>query len=291
MVPQTAPTTLRTSHTRTLRIGSVGYLNAKPLVYGLESAADVRLSFDVPSKLLDGLRAGRYDVSLLPVIDYQRLDDLVIIPAGGIGCDGPTLTVRIFSRVPIERIKTLACDPDSHTSVALARIVLAKHYDLRPEFIGLRRRAAHPRDEAQLLIGDKVVCEEPVGYDHQIDLGAAWKAMTGLPFVFATWMARRGVDAARLSERLTQARTAGLEHIGDIIESEAIPRGWPALLARQYLTENLKYDMGEAQLTAIRQFHSLAAEHGIIPAPPRPLTILGGRANANPIVIATSASS
>jgi len=129
------------------------------------------------------------------------------------------------------------------------------------------------------LIGDKVVCEEPVGYDHQIDLGAAWKAMTGLPFVFATWMARRGVDANRLSEQLTRAKIAGLENIGDIIDRDAIPRRWPALLARQYLTENLKYDVGEAQLTAIRKFHDLAAEHGIIPTPPRPLEIVAGSAD------------
>jgi chorismate dehydratase len=210
---------------------------------------------------------------LLPVIDYQRLDDLVIIPAGGIGCDGPTLTVRIFSRVPIEQINTLACDTDSHTSVALARIILAKHYRVRPEFIDLRPGAAHPADEAQLLIGDKVVCEEPVGYEHQIDLGAAWKAMTGLPFVFATWMARRGVDARSLLESLTRAKTAGLKNIGNIIERDAIPRGWPAALARQYLTENLKYDIGPVQLTAIRKFHSLAAEIGIIPPPPRPLHV------------------
>ena len=261
------------SRTRALRIGSVSYLNARPLVYGLESADDVRLSFDVPSKLLDGLRDDRFDVALLPVIDYQRLNDLVIIPAGGIGCDGPTLTVRIFSRVAIEKVKTLACDTDSHTSVALARIILEKHYGLRPEFIDLRRGAPHPADEAQLLIGDKVVCEEPVGYAHQIDLGAAWKAMTGLPFVFATWMARRGVNGPRLFDQLNRARIAGLENIGDIIERDAIPRGWPALLARQYLSENLKYDVGEAQLTAIRRFHDLAAEQGIIPAPPRPLEI------------------
>src|SRR5688572_31016041 len=113
MVPQPAPMTLKKPRMRALRLGSVSYLNAKPLVYGFDAAEDVRLSFDVPSKLLDGLRDGRFDVALLPVIDYQRLEDLVIIPASGIGSDGPTLTVRIFSRVPFERITTLACDTDS----------------------------------------------------------------------------------------------------------------------------------------------------------------------------------
>src|SRR5947209_20212393 len=88
---------------QTIRIGSVSYLNAKPLIHGLENHDDVSLILDVPSKLLPGLRDQRFDIALLPVIDYQRLDHLNIVPSGGIGCDGPTLTVRIFSRVPIDR--------------------------------------------------------------------------------------------------------------------------------------------------------------------------------------------
>ncbi len=107
--------------TATLTIGSVSYLNAKPLIYGLDSAddRDLRLVLDVPSRLGDGLRDRRFDVALLPVIDIQRIDGLRLLTSGGIGCDGPTLTVRIFSGRPIQQIKTLACDPDSHTSVAL----------------------------------------------------------------------------------------------------------------------------------------------------------------------------
>src|SRR2546423_55578 len=122
---------------RILRVASVSYLNARPLIEGLNEAENVRLSLAVPSKLLDALRAGDADVALLPVIDYQRLPRLRIIRAGAIGCDGPTLTVRIFSQRPIEKIERLACDPDSHTSVALARIILAEQYGIRPEFLDL----------------------------------------------------------------------------------------------------------------------------------------------------------
>src|SRR5437773_8398659 len=121
------------------RVAAVSYLNARPLIHGLEANPAVELSLDVPSRLLDGLRDATSDVALLPVIDYQRLDGLTIIPAGGIGSDGPTLTVRIFSRVPIEEVRSLACDPDSHTSVALARIILARRHNLRPEFCNLAR--------------------------------------------------------------------------------------------------------------------------------------------------------
>src|SRR5258706_15074047 len=90
-----------------LRLGSVSYLNAKPLIYGLEHDDSVRLRLEVPSRLLAGLREKRFDVALLPVIDYQRLDGLCLVPSRGIGCDGPTLTVRIFSKRPVEQIPTL----------------------------------------------------------------------------------------------------------------------------------------------------------------------------------------
>jgi chorismate dehydratase len=178
-----------------LRVGSVSFLNAKPLIYGLENARDVRLSLDVPSRLLEGLIDQRYDVALLPVIDYQRLAGLKLLTSAGIGSDGATLTVRIFSPVPVERITTLACDTDSHTSVALARIVMSKLYGVRPNFVDLAAGAV-TGDTALLLIGDKVVCEEPKGLPHELDLGEAWKRLTGLPFVFAAWIARGGWTSA-----------------------------------------------------------------------------------------------
>src|SRR4051794_38517029 len=105
-------------HPGQIRLASVSYLNARPLIYGLDTDPQIRLILDVPSKLIEHLRDGSADVALLPAIDYQRMPDLRIVPAGGIGCDGPTLTVRIFAKQPIETIRTLACDPDSHTSVA-----------------------------------------------------------------------------------------------------------------------------------------------------------------------------
>src|SRR5277367_1504112 len=105
--------------TRTLRVGSVSYLNAKPLIHRLEEDPLIDLRLAVPSMLLDGLNSGQLDIALLPVIDYQRMRDGRIVPSGGIGCDGPTLTVRIFSRKPIQEIEVLECDSESHTSVAL----------------------------------------------------------------------------------------------------------------------------------------------------------------------------
>jgi chorismate dehydratase len=270
--PVARPSDHRPTPRQTVRVGSVSFLNAKPLIYGLEHDPSVELSLDVPSRLLDGMRDGRYDVALLPVIDYQRMEGLRLLAAGGIGCDGPTLTVRIFSRVPIEKVKTLACDTDSHTSVALARVLCAELYGAVPEMVPLTPDATAPADSsAVLLIGDKVVSEEPPGFPHQVDLGEAWKRLTGLPFVFAAWMARDGAELYDLPQRLEHAKREGLANVQRIVAREAPPRRWPADVARRYLTEHLRFDIGPDQLRAVEHFHALAHRHGVLTTPLRPL--------------------
>lgn len=257
-----------------IRIGSVSYLNAKPLIYGLESADNIHLTLDVPAKLIDGLRSQIFDVALLPIIDVQRLADLRVLTSGGIGCNGPTLTVRIFSRVPVEEISLLACDTHSHSSVALARVLLAEAHGRHPEFCSFDHRHHSGNPQAILLIGDKVVCEEPAGFPHQVDLGEAWKKLTGLPFVFAAWVARGGVELGDLPDQLRESKRQGMAHLPEIIERDALPRGWPADLAMRYMTEYLKYDIGPDQLRAIRLFHELAAKHGMIERPLHELVVL-----------------
>ena len=261
---------------RTVHVGSVSFLNAKPLIFGLEGAPGVRLTLDVPSRLLDGLMDGLFDVALLPVIDYQRMPGLRFLTSGGIGCDGATLTVRIFSPVPVEQIRTLACDTDSHTSVALARVVLSKLYGIRPRFVDLAAGGTRDEGTALLLIGDKVVCEEPTGLPHQVDLGEAWKRLTGLPFLFAAWVARDGVDLGDLPDRLELAKRDGLAHLDEIIARHGVPRGWPPAVAHRYLAEHLRFDVGPDQLRAVRLFHQYAAEEGLLPNSPRPLEMYGG---------------
>ncbi|HEX8521651.1 MAG TPA: menaquinone biosynthesis protein [Tepidisphaeraceae bacterium] len=254
------------------RIAAVSFLNSKPLIEGLERRADVQLMLEVPSRLHETLRNGSADVALLPVIDYQRLEGLTLLPAGGIVSDGETLTVRVFSRVPIQQITSLACDWHSHTSVALARIILSRQYNLHPEMVDIRS-AAHDPQQARLLIGDKVVCEEPQGFPYQLDLGREWKTMTGLPFVFAAWMGRDGEDYTALAQVLRAAKESGMKNIDGIIKKFAVPLGWPVQLAWQYLTQNLTFDIRSHELQAIRLFHQVAAEEGIIANPPRALKV------------------
>jgi chorismate dehydratase len=256
--------------TRTLRVGSVSYLNAKPLIHRLEDDPNIDLRLVVPAMLLDGLTSGQFDIALLPVIDYQRMPDGRIVPSGGIGCDGSTLTVRIFSRKPIEDIDVLACDSESHTSVALARIVLAEHFGVRPRFVDRSEQGGDA--DAMLLIGDKVVTQELREFQHQLDLGAAWKDLTKKPFVFAVWTTRLGIDLGDLPDRLRKSRELGLSDLPGIVARHAVGHGWPVDLALKYLSEYLKFEIGPAQIDAIRLFAELAAKHGIIPSP-RPLVL------------------
>ena len=255
------------------RIGCVSYLNAKPLIDGLEGGADPVVKFDVPSGLLEDLQNGSVDIALCPVIDYYRSEvPLQVVPVGGIGCCGPTLTVRLFSRVPVERVTQIHADTDSHTSVALLRVLLAERYGLQPTLIAYHAReqvAGHrltPPPETMLLIGDKVVTDGPSAteYPHQLDLGEAWHDMTGQPFVFAIWMARAGAALGDLPGVLEAQRIQNSRRIGAIVDAHAAAHGWPRELAMEYLGRLLRYETGPAELRAIECFASLAQKAGLI---------------------------
>jgi len=187
------------------RLGVVRYLNTRPLIAGLERLQGLCLRGEVPADLIGTLERGETDAALCSSIDFQRSAcDLVVLPVGLLGCDGPTMTVKIFSRVPLERVRRLHADADSHTSRVLAQLVLAHRNGVAPELVdGVPADANRREAESMLLIGDKVVLEAPseAEFPHRIDLGEAWKSQTGLPFTFACWMAPRPADA-RARERL-----------------------------------------------------------------------------------------
>jgi chorismate dehydratase len=259
-----------TQPARIIRISAVSFLNTVPLIYGLDRRADVRLKLGVPASLLSDLQNHEADVALLPVIDYQRISGLSVIPVGGIGCDGPTLTVRLFSKRPIDQTKTLAVDSDSHTSVVLARIIFDQAFGSRPALLPLSNATADTR----LLIGDKVITQAPKDMPYQLDLGEAWKRLTGLPFVFAIWTAKPGFVAGDVPKMLADALDEGMIHIDSLVMREGVPRGWPADVAQRYLTEHLNFRIGERQLEAIRLFHQYASEIGALEMPLQPLRTL-----------------
>ncbi len=264
-------------------IGCVSYLNAKPLIHGVDGP-DARVGFDVPSRLHDGLRDGRFDLALCPVVDAfagpaesETPADVEIVPVGGIGCTGPTWTVRLFSRVPVEHISGVHLDTDSHTSVALLRVLFAELHGRTPSWIDHDFAHGTPADaEAMLLIGDKVVTNPPddAAYPHQLDLGDAWHRMTNLPFVFAVWMKRHGVDLGNLPEFLSRQLDANLRRIDELVARYAAAHGWPSDLAADYLRRVLRYRVDDDALAGIQRFAALARRHAAAPGTLREPTIV-----------------
>ncbi len=251
-------------------VGAVSYLNSVPLVAGLVEEDRIDVVREVPSRLLGGLLDRRFELALCPVIDYQTSPvPLALVPVGGIGSDGDTLTVRLFSRTPLESVRRVAVDLDSHTSAALTAVVLADLTGCAPVLDPLAGEAAAgraPRPDTLLLIGDKVVTARPSSseFPYQLDLGQAWKQLTGLPFVFAAWMARASDDLGDLPERLRARRDANLLRLGALAARHAGPAGWPEPLARAYLERHLAFHIGARQLEAIAEFWRRCRTLGLI---------------------------
>ncbi|MEQ8769011.1 MAG: menaquinone biosynthesis protein [Phycisphaerales bacterium] len=258
-----------------LRIACVSYLNTVPMVAGLDAAAGVELIRAVPSRIAGLVESGEADIGLASVIDLARarVPLTAVARAGMIGCRGRTLTVRLFSRVEPGAITTLHADTDSHTSTALARVILDKQFGVRPNIVDFNAREqlnSEDAPETVLLIGDKVVASSPpaVRYPHQIDLGEAWAELTGLPFVYALWAcARDRVDDPKVTlaaDLLERQRKRNAMRADAVIAPEARRRGWPGDLAREYVGELLHYEVGADERRAAETFLAWAAELGII---------------------------
>jgi len=255
-----------------VRIGCVKYLNTLPLIEGLakwQDAGGCELVAAAPSRLIGMLLAGEVDVALASVID--AVQPVVLLPVGMIGSDGPTLTVRVFSRVPIEQVRRVTVDSESHTSVALLQVLMQRRFGVRIECIPSTPRhldTSTPSD-ALLLIGDKVVTDAPPAHDfpHQLDLGAAWKELTGLPFVYAVWMCRAGEEDSlkvrAAAAMLDRARRHNAMRMDWLVASHAESRGWQPQPAAEYLGSLLKYDVGEPERAAVDKFLGWAAGLGL----------------------------
>lgn len=275
------PPTPETDSQPPVRLGCVSYLNTLPLIDGLGKWRGAKLTMTAPSLLIDLLEDHAVDAALVSAIDYQRSSmPLTILPVGMIGCEGPTLTVRVFSRTPLERVATLHTDVESHTSVTLARLLLAERSGVTPEaepFDADAHRAALASGDASawpetvLMIGDKVVTESPPAalYPHQLDLGAAWRELTGLPFVYAAWMCRAGREhddpIAAACDVLVRQRLHNETRLGYIAARQAPVRGWPVDVARAYVGDMLRYDLDETALGSMREFFGRAHAAGLIP--------------------------
>lgn len=276
-----------------LRLGVVSFLNARPLVEGLEGRADVALCFDAPARLATRLAEGEFEAALVPIVDVFRSGQAWrVVSDACIGCDGETMTVRVFSRVPPDRVRVLHADVDSHTSVNLARVLWDELFGVRLDVRPLDTRVADPAEvaeaEAVLLIGDKVVDPARGHFGYEVDLGGAWRAHTGLPFVFAVWAARNGesrmanretgsdfafaVHDARVATGnslfavLNSARDAGVARASEIAAELGPRHGWPIELARRYLTRCLRFRLDGRMIEGANLFARRLARLGVVPA-------------------------
>lgn len=257
---------------RRWRLGVVSYLNAKPLIEGLDADNDIELTFAVPAQLPSLLDAGVVDAALVPVIDLiHRGRAWRIVSNACIGCDGETLTVRVFSRVPPESIHKLHADGDSHTSVALARIIWKELYGHRLEVVPFLGTETVGKSDGILLIGDKVVGNTLAEYDVETDLGSAWKSLTALPFVFAVWASQRESDVTLLALKLSRARDAGVESAPSIAEVHGPGLGWPVALAKRYLTTRLRFMLGPRERLGMDRFLELARCNDLVDAGEEPV--------------------
>ena len=238
-----------------IRVGSVPYLNAKPLTRFI--ASDVaKLE---PNQLAAELRAGNLDAALVPLMEvlespanmYRVVDGLAI------GSERSVFSVYLNYSVPLAKIATVALDPASKTSVELARLVLEKFHHLKPRYVSPDEPA-----DAQLIIGDPAITHRQAHLEQNyLDLATAWREHTGLPFVFAVWAVSLPYWRAR--SVAGQLRTAG--RLG-LSWRDAIAR---TPFERQYLTEHLCYDLGARQKKAIEQFVEILIQTGRLAVTPK----------------------
>lgn len=265
LMPARSHGTIQPPRRRTSTLGVVSFLNARPLVAGLDERDDLTLLHAVPSALPDLLHRGEVDVALIPVVDLWRSGNrLSIVSDACIATDAETLTVRVFSRVPPDRIERLHVDTDSHTSVLLAQVLWREMYG---RTLDCRRvTSAPPTDDvdAVLLIGDKVVTQPPRGCGFEVDLTGAWRHLTGLPFVFAVWAGRADQDHAALAAELSAARDRGVARAAQLAERFGPEHGWPVSLARRYLCETLSYRLTPSHLAGMERFRQFVRSRELL---------------------------
>jgi chorismate dehydratase len=251
-----------------IRVGAVNYLNAKPLVEGLTAfAPGIELTFDLPSRLADRMARGELDVGLIPVVELFRAGTYSVVPDVAIASRGPALSVTLFSRVSWAEIQSVELDEGSRTSAALAQVLLRKRYGISPQIEQLPIDA--PADDlsadAVLLIGDRAMRACLPGFPFAYDLGQEWADWTGLPFVYAVWAVRDGVDLRGTEAAFPRAKQFGLSRAGLIAAREAPSLGLDPGYCRRYLSHIIHYDLGPRELAGLTRYHDLAAELGLAP--------------------------
>jgi chorismate dehydratase len=254
---------------KTTRIGAVRYLNAKPLIDALDETAPwAEVVLDFPSRLADRLANGDLDVAMIPSIEYLRTPDYHIVSDACIACQGTVLSVKLFGRVPPDKIRTLALDEGSRTSAVLTQILLREQFGVRAKILPLPLEAEWEDVEADaiLLIGDRGMAQTHDDFAFVWDLGERWTSWTGLPFVFALWIARPNVELQGIAEALAAARDEGLRRLETIARRESPHLAISEAECLVYLRDHLHFSFGPKEQDGLRKFRELAEQEKLIKA-------------------------
>jgi chorismate dehydratase len=240
------------------RVGSVPYLNAVPLTRGLEE----QIIFVTPSKLAELLQRDELDAALVSVTEVLFNDRYDILDGIAVASLGEVKSVFLAHRQSIDQVEEVFCDSASLTSVNLLRVLLAER-GLRPEFRPLASYDFLALPDYALLIGDPALDFLRGPRQHEIwDLGATWYEMSGLPFVYAVWALRRGVENARLRRQLREAKSFGLDTLDSIISSRS---EYDYDFRKDYLGWHIHYHLGTDEKRGLAKFIELLRKHGLGP--------------------------
>lgn len=236
-----------------IRVGAVSYLNTKPLLYGIHRSPvmeQIELVLDYPSSIAKQLVDGQIDIGLVPVAIIPFLQQHFIVGDHCIGAIGPVASVCIFSEVPMEQIETVLLDYQSRTSVALALVLLKKFWKKKVMF-----EAAKPGYQQQIMgttagvvIGDRAF-EQRTKSKYVFDLAEAWIGYTGLPFVFAAWIANKPLPES-FTIPFNAANAVGLEHLNEVM----VGLESPFYDLQTYYTKNIDYGLDEEKQKGLKRF-------------------------------------
>jgi chorismate dehydratase len=240
------------------RIGAVSYLNTRPLLLGLAQEGfknRIDLVKSYPAKIAQELLAGQIDIGLVPVAIIPQLTHPHIISNYVIGTNGAVASVALFSQVPIDEIKSIYLDYQSRTSVQLLKILLAQFWKKEVEFLAATEGYIDQISgtTAGLIIGDRAL-DNLYKFPYMYDLGLAWKQHTGLPFVFAAWVANQPIPAEFMAA-FDAANGYGLAHLEEVIS--LIPANEQVYDLHKYYTENISYVYDEEKKLGLNAFLNL----------------------------------
>jgi chorismate dehydratase len=265
---------------RRLHISAISYLNTAPLMWDFEhgsAGSSFDISYTLPSQCAAALCQGAADIGIIPAAAYTTIPDLVILPGVAIASLRAVRSILLVSKFPVEKIRTVALDTSSMTSVALTKVLFAKFWGGRQTFTAMepdieQMLQAH---DAGLVIGDPALKVDRSRY-RTYDLAAEWNRWTGKPFVFAFWAVRQEAlqDASPsldLAAVFQKSRDHGLqrENLDQIVREWAPRLGLREVEVKNYLTDNIHYYLDPPCLDGLQLFYRHARECGALPAAPR----------------------